>query len=151
MRTDQARNYLDRAKAKVEKDDLHLLRVDVSERCIAARLAMYLREYFDDYDYDVDVEYNRDGPDVKRLCEVIRDCPRDRDEGQSVLPDVIVHRRGKRDSNLLVIEMKKAPNRTGLDSDRRRIRRFQKQLDYKAGALVICRTGRHAAIAVEWL
>ena len=148
VRIDQARNYLDGARARVEKDDLHLLMVDVSERCIAARLAMYLREYFDDF--DVDVEYNRDGPDVKRLYDVIHDCPRDRDEGQSVLPDVIVHKRGKHDSNLLVIEMKKAPNQSGLDSDRRRIQRFRKQLDYKAGALVICKTGRHSAISVEW-
>ena len=76
--------------------------VDVSERCIAARLAMYLREYFTDY--DVDAEYNRHGEDKKKLYDLVdkRDCSRDRDdEGQTVLPDVIVHRRGDDDSNLL--------------------------------------------------
>ena len=110
MRADEARNYLDRATARVEAEDRHLLEVNVSEWCIAARLAMYLREYF--WDFDVDVEYNRDGDEVKRLHDVVRDCPRDRDDGHRVLPDVIVHRRGLRgDSNLLVIEMKKNPGK----------------------------------------
>ena len=112
MRADEARNYLDRATARVVAEDRHLLEVNVSEWCIAARLAMYLREYF--WDFDVDVEYNRDGDEVKRLHDVVRDCPRDRDDGHPVLPDVIVHRRGLRgDSNLLVIEMKKDPGEEG--------------------------------------
>ena len=148
MRTDEARKYLERAKTRVEAEDRHLLEVDVSERCIAARLAIYLREYF--WDFDVDVEYNRNGRDVKRLQNVVRDCPRDRDDGQSVLPDVVVHRRGLCDSNLLVIEMKKVSRKSGIDRDRRRIKAFRKQLQYKFGALVVCKTGENSAICVEW-
>ena len=42
MRADEARNYLDRATARVVAEDRHLLdSVNVSEWCIAARLAMY--------------------------------------------------------------------------------------------------------------
>ena len=148
MRTGKAKNFLERAKARMEAEDRHLLKVDVSERCIAARLAMYLREYF--WDFDVDVEYNRDGRDVKRLHYVLRDCPRDRDGGHSVLPDVVVHRRGVCDSNLLVIEMKKVSRKSGIDKDRRRIKAFQKQLGYKIGALVVCKTGEDSSISVEW-
>ena len=94
MRTDEVKDYLARATASVEEEDRHLLMTNLSERCIAARLAMYLREYF--ADYDVDVEYNRHGEDKKQLYDLVydHDCARDRgDEGQTVLPDVIVHRR----------------------------------------------------------
>ena len=111
---------------------------------------MYLREYF--ANHDVDVEYNRDGPDTKRLQELISDhrCPRDRDEGRTVLPDVIVHRRGVKDSNLLIIEMKKSTNPGGIQKDRRRIRAFRKELGYRLGALVVCKTKGQSEISVEW-
>ncbi len=148
MRHDEARNYLDRATARVEAEDRHLLEVNVSERCIAARLAMYLREYF--WDFDVDVEYNRDAYTVKRLHDVIRDCPRNRNGGHPVLPDVIVHKRDLRDLNLLVIEMKKDSGTRGLDCDRQRIKAFREELGYRFGALVVCKTGEEYAISVEW-
>ena len=154
MRACQARHLLGRAMDRMEAEDRHLLKVNVSERCIAARLAMYLREYFSGF--DVDVEYNREGVEVKRLRDVLRDCPRDRDNprdrqnGRPVLPDVIVHRRCSRVSNLLVIEMKKEPGTSGIDCDRRRIKAFQKELDYKFGALVVCKTGEDTGIFVEW-
>lgn len=68
---------------------------------------------------------------------------------KSVLPDVIVHRRGDSNSNLLVIEMKKASNRSGLDSDRKRLKAFRKELGYNLGALVVCRTGSCPKVHVE--
>ena len=76
------------------------------------------------------------------------DCARDlrRDEGQMVLPDVIVHKRGV-DTNLLIIEMKKSANQRGMDRDRRRIRAFRNELGYQFGALVVCKTGDRPAIA----
>lgn len=152
MKTDEAKDYLVRATARVEEEDRHLLMVDVSERCIAARLAMYLRDA-QPADYDVDVEYNRHGPDKKQLYDLMdeHDCARDRrrDEGQTVLPDVIVHKRSV-DSNLLIIEMKKSANQRGLERDRRRIRAFRDELGYEFGALVVCKTGDCPSITVEW-
>lgn len=152
MNTDVAKDYLVQAAARVEEEDRHLLVVDVSERCIATRLAMYLRDALS-ADYDVDVEYNRHGPDKKQLYDLMdkHDCDRDhrRDEGQTVLPDVIVHKRGV-DSNLLIIEMKKSANRRGLVRDWRRIRAFRDELGYQFGALVVCKTGDRPAIDVEW-
>ena len=151
MRADEAKDCLTQATARVKKEDNHLLMVDVSERCIAARLAMYLREYFTDY--DVDAEYNRHGEDKKKLYDLVdkRDCSRDRDdEGQTVLPDVIVHRRGDDDSNLLIIEMKKSANKDGMARDRRRIQAFRAELGYEFGALVVCETKGHSAISFEW-
>ena len=151
MKADEVRWRLECARARVENEDRHLLMVNVSERCIAARLAMYLREYF--ADYDVDVEYNRHGDDTKKLHDLvdINDCPRDRgDEGQTVLPDVVVHRRDVDDFNLLIIEMKKSENRGGIERDRRRIRAFRNELGYKMGALVVCKTKEQSEIRVEW-
>ena len=105
---------------------------------------MYLREYF--VDYDVDVEYNRHGTQVKRLYRLgrlVENHPRDRDETQpqSVLPDVIVHKRGVNDSNLLVIEVKQSSNRQGMNGDQQRIKAFREQLGYEVGVLVVCQTG----------
>lgn len=150
MRTDTVKDYLAGATAKVIEEDCHLLVVNVSERCIAARLAMYLREYF--IDYDVDVEYNRHGDDTKQLHHLVdnHDCSRDRDEGQTVLPDVVVHGRGHDKSNLLIIEMKKSGNQSGMEKDRRRIRAFRAELGYELGALVVCEIGNHPSISVEW-
>ncbi len=155
MRTEEleeARDYLERAVARVLREDCHLLLVDVSERCIAARLAMYLNEYF--VDCDVDVEYNRDSAAVKRLHGMIESCTRDRDgenQARAVLPDVVVHRRGCNDSNLLVIEMKKKnrrANQTDMECARQRIRAFRAQLHYKMGALVVCEVGSRPDIYV---
>ena len=151
VKTDKVKDYLAQATARVEEEDRHLLMIDVSERCIAARLAMYLREYF--ADYDVDVEYNRHGTDKKKLYDLVDKYDRSRardDEGQRVLPDVIVHRRGNDDSNLLIIEMKKsAANQDDMERAQRRIRAFRDELGYKFGALVVCETKVHPAISVE--
>ena len=150
MRTDKVKDYLERAKARVENEDRHLLVVNVSERCIAARLAMYLQEYLTDY--DVDVEYNRHGDDTKKLHHLIDnyDCSRDRDEGQTVLPDIVAHGRGHDKSNLLIIEMKKSGNQSGMEKDCRRIQAFRAELGYEFGALVVCKMGNHPSISVKW-
>lgn len=149
MRIDEVKRYLKQAIDRVKKADRHLFDVNASERCIAARLAMYLQEYF--VEYDVDVEYNRDGDNSKELQGVAQCHPRKRDQRTPsglVLPDVIVHRRGDNNSNLLVIEMKKASDPRGIDCDRQRLRAFRDQLNYKLGALVVCRTGNCPDVCV---
>jgi hypothetical protein len=67
------------------------------------RIAIYLEQEM--LSYDVDCEYNRDGFDVKRLQ--LASCPTsaDNDEAVTVFPDIIVHRRGNNDHNLLVVEI----------------------------------------------
>ena len=93
---------------------------------------------------------------MKQLSNVLRDCPRDRDNSRDrdtvrrVLPDIIVHKRGCRCSNLLVIEMKKKSGTKGLDCDRRRIKAFREELGYMFGALVVCKTGEDSGICFEW-
>ena len=140
MKTDKVKDYLEQAIARVKAEDCHLLMIDVSERCITTRLAMYLREHFDNYNYAVDVEYNRHGEDKKQLHDLV----------QRVLPDVIVHKRGHDNSNLLIIEMKKsAANKDDIEIAKRRIRAFRDEFGYKFGAMVVCETKEHPAIYVK--
>lgn len=113
--------------------DHHLLKNDVSERCICARFAFHLQNEISrtiDYsNYFVDVEYNRgaNGNDYepKRLD----------DNKKSITVDLIVHRRVYNEkphyigdrmvigySNLICIEMKKIYNLRNIKSDRDRLK-----------------------------
>lgn len=83
--------------------DLYLLKHDLHERTITHKLAEYLQPQFPEW--NVDCEYNRDHHDPKRVRIAPRDLSHE-DEGSNVFPDVIVHRRGSDEHNLLVIEAK---------------------------------------------
>ena len=137
----EVRERLDRALRRLLEGDRYLLENDLSERCIAARLAMYLREEFKQH--DVDVEYNREADVTKRLRGLPDECYRRRNrqiEARVAVPDIIVHHRGFHGPNLLVIEMKKTSNPAGMDCDRLRLAAFREQLGYSFGALVECDT-----------
>ena len=153
MERDEVRRRLDAAVARLVRDDGYLLANNLGERCIAARLAMYLQGEFPDQ--NVDAEYNRDGDTPKRL-DLPEDCANYRNEhGESlVVPDVIVHRRGPEGPNILVLEVKKTSNPVPRDCDRARIHAFRAQYGYEFAALIECETraGREpAAGVVEWL
>ena len=136
MERDDVRRRLDAAAARLVHDDGYLLANNLGERCIAARLAMYLQGEFPDH--AVDAEYNRDGDTPKRLG-LEEECANDRDEnGESlVVPDIIVHRRGPDGPNILVLEVKKTSNPAPRDCDRARIHAFRAQYGYR-----ICCPGR---------
>lgn len=144
---------VDEALQAFRQNDGYLLEHNLSERCIAARVALHLQRCFPDY--SVDVEYNRAGDMPKRL-DLPEDCANSfDDDGRAlVVPDIIVHRRGPAGPNLLGIEIKKAGDPRGFDCDRNRIVALKKRLGYEHGALVECetRTGRQPSIAVsEWI
>ena len=151
----EVRERLERALRQLLEGDLYLLENDLSERCIAARLAMYLREEFEQH--DVDVEYNRAGDVAKRQRGLPDECYRRRNrqiEAPVAVPDVIVHHRGFDGPNLLVIEMKKTSNPAGTDCDRLRLDAFREQLGYSFGALVECDIAFHVEPAIrvsDWL
>jgi hypothetical protein len=144
------RALFDSLQELVEKDR-YLLEHDLSERCIASRLSIYLQARCEGY--AVDVEYNRKGELPKRLG-LPPDCANFRDaDGESlVVPDLIVHTRGEAGPNLLVVELKKTTNADGPDCDRERVQAFLNDLGYQCGALVECETrpGRAPSTRVEW-
>lgn len=119
----------------LHRDELLLVN-DVSERAIAHKLAEYLQKRI--WWLDVDCEYNRDatrGPrEPKAIWEYEKTALRDLEELVNshkedktvfdklerirVYPDIIVHRRGSNDKNLLVIELKKKPNKVDFDHEK---------------------------------
>jgi len=111
----------------VEKDK-HLLAADANERSMSHRIAVYLEQ--EAPGYDVDCEYNRDGFDVKRLALEERHTSDDNDEAVTVFPDIIIHRRGNNNHNLLVIEMKKAVTGADISYDLRKLQAFRHELQY---------------------
>ena len=139
MNPEDIRRCLLQALKMVEQNDSALLEWDLSERCIATRLAMYLQHLFPDY--SVDVEYNRIAYEPKTLL-LPEQCANARGDNNEplVLPDIIVHKRGPQGPNLLVLEVKKTTNRTSRDCDRMRLLAFREQLDYSAAARIECET-----------
>lgn len=119
-----------RSLEKFLSNDRYLIEHDLNERTIQFRVALYLQEQFEDF--HVDCEYNRNMEDTKRLA------PQDR----GIYPDIIVHRRGSNEENILIVEIKKSNDRRGSDgqnSDKERIENFCNHAEYryKYGAFIV--------------
>lgn len=95
--------------ALLELDD-HLLRIDANERSLTHRFGMYLQQLLPHW--HVDCEYNRNGPEPKRIVSGERLVDIADTDGKTAYPDVIVHVRDT-DRNYLVLEFKKTSSRAG--------------------------------------
>jgi len=121
---------VDASTQAVWDHDKHLLATDASERSLTHQLAIYLSHHFTNY--QVDCEYNRDGFSVKRLALHERTGIQDDSvDAVTVFPDVIVHRRGHNDHNLLVVELKKASSYISDDYDLLKLNAFKRDLGYQ--------------------
>ena len=153
MESEEVRRRLEAALGRLAEKDSYLFENNLSERCIASRLAMYLQDVF--AEFSVDVEYNRKGANPKVL-ELPEKCANYRTQNGEVLvlPDIIVHHRGEEGPNILALELKKTTNRDSRECDRMRIRAFRGQLNYGSAALIECETRRGykpLATIIEWL
>lgn len=109
------------------KNDSYLIKHSVHEQDISHRIAYYFENLLNNYSwykkssFNVDVEYNKNFDDTKRVHSNCDDCGNDRcyinqssyyiDNYQSPCkPDIILHERGSNDNNILVIEIKKCNN-----------------------------------------
>lgn len=125
------------AVARLLDDDRYLFQNNVNERSISHHLACYLQERFSGW--HVDVEYNRNHDDPKRLTLPPPTMVASNDtEATTVFPDLIVHRRDT-DHNLLVIEIKK--NRESDAVDMQKLRAFKAQLHYRFALFLRFRVG----------
>jgi hypothetical protein len=113
---------------KFFSQDAHLLAVNASERSMSHRIAVYIAEQIPGY--DVDCEYNRDGINPKELNLHVEQVSSAEDEAVTVFPDIIVHRRGNNNDNLLVVEMKKLGAWHGVEHDEQKLHAFRSQLHY---------------------
>lgn len=95
------------ANNKFLKNELDLIRSDVSERCICGTLKSYLEYEVKKHpkysSYFVDVEYNRNAGRIKTIIN-------DKHEVLNITCDLIVHSRGQSENqdNVIAIEMKKS-------------------------------------------
>jgi hypothetical protein len=129
--------------------DEGILRVDINERTISHRLALYLEPYFPGW--NIDCEYNRNHDDPKRLDIQRRDVRSDDTQATTVFPDIIVHRRGTNE-NLLVIEMKKTTSQEDDSYDLGKLRAFKQQLGYRFAVFIKVITDHEAGIdRIDWV
>jgi hypothetical protein len=140
---------LESAVNKLLRRDIDLLGLDVNERAITHRLAMYLQEEFPGW--DVDCEYNRNHDQVKQLRFPEGQCRPDDTNAKTVFPDVIVHTRNT-GQNLLVIEVKKDSNNEGEEYDLEKLHAFKSELAYSSAAFIKFRTRQNpGAQPIRWL
>ena len=113
---------------------------------LPARLAVYLEPHFPQH--RVNVEYNRHGLRPKRLK-----LPAYGGE-KLILPDVVVHRQGHDENNLLVIQVKKETNKESREYDRAVIAGMKQDYGYTWGVLIDLPAGPGATnrkAHLEWL
>jgi hypothetical protein len=136
---------LNRAIQKLTERDLELFARDVNERSITHRLAMYLQQEFPEM--DVDCEYNRYDFETKWLDFYPPDTKTDDTEARTVFPDIIVHKRGPKGPNLLVIEAKKSTNKDAdLDHEKLKAYKSNEHLSYEHAVFLVFRTGNHPGV-----
>lgn len=142
------------------QNDFFLITENVSERAIAHKIGEYLQTIFPYY--HVDCEYNRNNEHESRSKRL--NILKDRYEAVknkeiagesidiSVYPDIIIHRRGTNNHNLIVIEIKKTTNTDdeALDFDIEKLRSFTDQSDrnnlkYQFGVFLLLDTVVHKA------
>jgi len=117
-----------KALTRLIDKDRDLFEINVNERSITHKFALYLQEIYKDW--NVDCEYNRKGHDIKEL-EIQELKPNNQDsDAQTVFPDIIIHKRVS-DENYLVIEAKKTSSSVSKKADIKKLNAFRDQLGYQ--------------------
>ena len=143
---DKLQMYIEMAFHLLYKYDQHLIyngafdeeekpdrKHHVGERAIVFRYAYYLQNLINEDEelrkYNLDCEYNRNGAECKGLPSFPK----------GTYPDLIIHKRGRNDSNLLVMEFKTYWN-DNRDEDKIKIKEFMDpfgEYRYKYGISVL--------------
>ena len=146
MKFEEIEKLVRQSLSDLYEHDLILLKHDVCERAITHRLAIYVERRISELDdietcrLDVDCEYNRNvvgrlGAPKSLIIEAEDEhekankfgCQSEEVLEVSSYPDIIVHRRGDNDHNLLVIEVKKKSSRIADTHDIKKIKAFTKK------------------------
>ncbi|MCX4093193.1 hypothetical protein [Nocardia sp. alder85J] len=120
------RVIVDQAVEDVYRDERDLIVRGTHESAVVARIAYQIARHVErsDSPLRVDVEYNRDRVDVKRL-------PGDRGLRDRVRADLIVHERGCGHANLLVLEARKRLSATARADLGKRVEKFRAEFGYR--------------------
>lgn len=100
---------------KIYEDDSDLFDRNNYEVTISCKLAQYL--FIEFIEYDVDCEYDKHINQGKKNKEL----------NQTIRPDIIIHRRGTDENNLVYIEIKTDHNRESRTFDYNKIKAITKQ------------------------
>ncbi len=122
---DELERILRSCLKKLRKLDKTLLDINVNERTITHKLAGYLQQNFPEF--NVDCEYNRFEDLVKKLKLPKDKINWDDIEAKIISPDILIHKRGIQEDNLLVIEVKKSSNINPGDFDRMKLQQFRQE------------------------
>jgi len=147
IRQKDVEEALQAAKEMFLTNDKYLLQVEANERSLTHKFAEYLQKVIDKRwtgKWKVDCEYNRYGLDIKTVPNEVQEAvgtkTRTNDtEARTVYPDIIIHKRGKKEKNLVVIEAKKMKNNrdnSSLGADRKKLRVIQNKFRYKYAILL---------------
>jgi len=110
---------------KVYENDSDLLVRNNHEITISSKLAQYLFNEFKEY--NVDCEYDKHIDQEKYNTEL----------NQNIRPDIIIHKRGTDENNLVYIEIKTDHNRESRIFDLEKIKSMTKQVNkYKLGLFI---------------
>ena len=143
---------LETALNRLKKNDGFLLEHNVCERSIAHKIAQYLTPLFPEHDVDCEYNSNVEADSGKKYIKLLKSTAarygllRNEDEDdeivyRNVFPDIIVHKRGLNENNLLIIELKKSSSSKSFDYDIEKLKRYTSQDDdntfsYSFGVLV---------------
>jgi len=100
------KTLIEKSLKELVKRDIELIHRKVKEECINHRLAYYLEQFLNKesnsyHNYTVDLEYDRNYNEPKKIII---------DENyntKAIRPDIIVHKRGTNEHNLIAFEIKK--------------------------------------------
>ena len=139
---DEIKKILTKLWNEFQEKERYLFENDLSERCISSNFAkcLVLSGEFDGY--DIDCEYNRELNELKEI-KTIKDkfsgliksgeiSEYDEVEKYRVYPDIIIHQRGIKEKNFIVIEMKKNTQRQeAMEYDKVKLNAYKSQLGYQ--------------------
>lgn len=140
MNHNQIEQALEQAQYRFLADEAYLLTTNVNERSLTHKFAEHLQTILG-RDWSVDCEYNRYGPDSKKVIEDVKQIvgshvPTDETRARTVYPDIIVHKRGAAEPNLLVIEAKKNASKEERDNDWGKLELIKEQYKYSFAAFI---------------
>ena len=125
----QLKNKVEKAVNLFLAKDKMLLDLKVYEPAVSHRVAVYLESLF--RGFHIDCEYNK-----------YSDLPKTMPDGKKIRIDVLVHKRGANDNNVLTIEIKKN-KKSKWDENKLKILTDQKDnFKYKLGVFIYFPNGK---------
>lgn len=135
MKKEKVELLLKSARDSFLERDTDLLMMNANERSLTHKFAEYMQNILKkDSNWNVDCEYNRDGSNPKIISNIKyiigQTIATDDITAVTVYPDIIVHKRGPKGPNVIIIEAKKDNNQ---GNDIEKIKAIKNEYGYKYG------------------